>query len=264
MNIIAMTCMCVDVFDASGELRPGGEALNFAAVASEYDNVSMSLLGAIGDDKYGAAILDSIVDKSINKDYIHVISGADTASHRIYLTENGDRYFKADSWNGGIHDCYRLTDHDKEKIKSADVVFITYDSPSFYDVLELRKTAGFQLAVDFNVDRDFAKLESVVPYVDFFFISGENSILPQFQRWSEKYGNIFNITLAENGSVTYHMGKEYRVSAVPVKEVIDTTGCGDSYHAAFLCTYLKDGDILEAMNEGARVASEILGHIGGF
>lgn len=41
MNIIAMTCMCVDVFDASGELRPGGEALNFAAVASK-------ILGHIG------------------------------------------------------------------------------------------------------------------------------------------------------------------------------------------------------------------------
>ena len=230
-NIIAMTCMCVDVFDASGELRPGGEALNFAAVASEHDNVSIYLLGAVGDDKYGAAILDSIKDKRIYKDYIHIISGADTASHRIYLTENGDRYFKADSWNGGVHDSYRLTEDDKEKIRSADVVFITYDSPSFYDVLELRKTASIKLAVDFNVSRDFSKLECVLPYVDFFFISGENAMLPQLQKWSEKYSNIFNITLAENGSVTYYFGKEYRVSAVPVNEIIDTTGCGDSYHA---------------------------------
>ena len=264
INIIAMTCMCVDVFDASGELRPGGEALNFAAIASKYDNVSVNLLGAIGDDKYGGAILSSIKDKRINKDYIHIVSGAETASHRIYLTENGDRYFKADSWNGGIHDSYRLTENDKEKITSADVVFITYDSPNFYDALELKKTANFQLAVDFNVVRNFARLECVVPYVDFFFISGEESILPKFQKWSEKYNSIFNITLAENGSVTYYNGKEYRVRAVPVDEVIDTTGCGDSYHAAFLCTYLKDGDILKAMNNGSQIASETLGHIGGF
>lgn len=263
-NLLAMTCMCVDVFDASKEIRPGGEALNFAAVASEYDNVEVTLLGAIGDDDYGTVILESIKDKSINKDYIHIISGADTASHRIYLTENGDRYFKADSWNGGIHDVYRLTAADKERIVSADTVFITYDSPNFHDVLELKKTATFRLAVDFNVVRDFARLENVVPYVDFFFISGEDSILPQFQKWSEQHDNIFNITLAENGSVTYHKGKKFRVSAVPVSEVIDTTGCGDSYHAAFLCTYLKNGDIVGAMNEGSKVASKTLGHIGGF
>ena len=235
MNIIAMTCMCVDVFDDTGEIRPGGEALNFAAIASKYNHISVDLLGAIGDDDYGKAILKSIENKPINKEFIHIISGSATANHRIYLTEKGDRYFKDDSWNGGIHDTYLLSDSDKNRIASADIIFITFDSPNFDDVLELRKSCRFQLAVDFNV-----------------------------LRWSERYDNIFNITLAENGSVTYYMGKEYRVDAVPVNNVIDTTGCGDSYHAGFLCSYLRDCDIINAMNEGSRVASKTLSHIGGF
>ncbi len=67
---------------------------------------------------------------------------------------------------------------------------------------------AISLAVDFNVLRDFKKIETIVPYINFFFISGEKSILLQFQKWSEWYDNIFNITLAENGSVTYYMGKE--------------------------------------------------------
>ena len=264
MNIIAMTCMCVDVFDDTGEIRPGGEALNFAAIASKYNHISVDLLGAIGDDDYGKAILKSIENKPINKEFIHIISGSATANHRIYLSEKGDRYFKDDSWNGGIHDTYLLSDSDKNRIASADIIFITFDSPNFDDVLELRKSCRFQLAVDFNVLRDFKKIEPIVPYIDFFFISGEKSILLQFQKWSERYDNIFNITLAENGSVTYYMGKEYRVDAVPVNNVIDTTGCGDSYHAGFLCSYLRDCDIINAMNEGSRVASKTLSHIGGF
>ena len=263
MNIIAMTCMCVDVFDATGEIRPGGEALNFAAIASEYDNVSIDILGAIGDDAYGAAVLESIKGKRINKKYIRTISGA-TASHRIYLTENGDRYFKEDSWNNGVYGIYRLDESAKEKIVTSDAVFTTYNCPNFHEVLELRKSSQFQLAVDFNIIRDFDALENIVPYIDFFFISGEKTILSQFHKWSKKYNSIFNITLAENGSVTYFMGKEYRVNAVPVSEVIDTTGCGDSYHAAFLCSYLKDANIINAMNEGSRVASKTLSHIGGF
>lgn len=264
MNVIAMTCICVDVFDASEEIRPGGEALNFAAIASEYDNVSTTLIGAVGDDDYGTAILESIKNKRISREHIHVVSGAQTASCRIYLTEDGDRYFKPDSWNGGVLDSFRLSDADKERIASADAVFITYDSPNFGDVLELKKKGDFKLAVDFNIVRDFEKLEGVVRHVDFFFISGEEAILPQFQEWSERYDSIFNITLAENGSVTYYKGKEYRVSTVPVNEVVDTTGCGDSYHAAFLCTHLKSGDIIDAMNEGSRAASKTLRHIGGF
>ncbi len=264
MNITAMTCMCVDVFDDTGEIRPGGEALNFAAIASEYNHVSIDILGAIGDDNYGKAILESIENKRINKEFIHIIAGSTTANHRIYLTEKGDRYFKDDSWNGGIHDTYLLSDSDKNKIVSSDIVFITYDSPNFDEVLELRKSGFFQIAVDFNILRDFKMLENIVPYIDFFFISGEESILSQFHKWSEQYCNIFNITLAENGSVTYYMGKEYRVNAVPIDKVIDTTGCGDSYHAGFLCSYLRDSNIINAMNEGSRVASKTLSHIGGF
>lgn len=52
-KIVAMTTMCGDIFDATGEIRPGGEALNFAAIASEYPHVEISLVGAIGDDECG-------------------------------------------------------------------------------------------------------------------------------------------------------------------------------------------------------------------
>ena len=107
-------------------------------------------------------------------------------------------------------------------------------------------------------------METVLPFVDFFMISGDDSVLPVAKAWSEKYDGLFNVTLAANGSVTYHHGQEYRVQAVPVKEVIDTTGCGDSYHAGFICSYVKDGDIIAAMNEGSKVASETLAHLGGF
>ena len=100
--------------------------------------------------------------------------------------------------------------------------------------------------------------------MDFFFISGEESLLPVFRDWSLKYDGIFNVTLAEKGSVSFQKGQEYRTLAVPVEEIIDTTGCGDSYHSAFICFYVKERDILKAMEEGSRAASETLTHLGGF
>ena len=59
-------------------------------------------------------------------------------------------------------------------------------------------------------------------------------------------------------------GQEYRVPAAPVSEIVDATGCGDSYHAGFLCEYARTGDVIAAMNEGSRAASRTLSHLGGF
>ena len=35
INLVALPCLCVDVFDGTDELRAGGEALNFAVHASK-------------------------------------------------------------------------------------------------------------------------------------------------------------------------------------------------------------------------------------
>ena len=205
-----------------------------------------------------------IAQRPIDGKNVHVISGGMTATHRISIDEHGDRYFKPGAWNGGVLNTYRLTESDYAALDAADIVFCTWFSPNFREVLEARKAGTFQLAVDFDIERSFAKMEEVLPWVDFFMISGDDSVLPIAKAWSEKYDGLFNVTLAARGSVTYHRGAEYRVSAVPVSEVIATTGCGDSYHAGFVCSYAKDGNILAAMQEGSRTASETLGHVGGF
>ena len=37
INLVALPCLCVDVFDGTDELRAGGEALNFAVHASKFE-----------------------------------------------------------------------------------------------------------------------------------------------------------------------------------------------------------------------------------
>ena len=263
-RILCMPTLCADIFEHSGEILPGGEALNFACIACRYDHVDVSLLGAIGEDAPGRHIQQVIRDRRIDGRNVHVIPGGATATHKISIDAHGDRYFKPGAWNGGVLNTYRLTEHDVAAMNAADIVFCPWYSPNFREALEARKKGGFRLAIDFDIERDFMKMESVLTWVDFFMISGDDSVLPVARTWSEKYDGLFNVTLAERGSVTYHHGTEYRVAAVPVDRVIDTTGCGDSYHAGFICSYVKDGDVTAAMHEGSRVASETLSHVGGF
>lgn len=265
IKIVAMSTICADVFDNTEEIRLGGEALNFAMTISKYPHVSISLMGAVGDDHIGQKAVECIKDrKTIDMSCVHVMDNGKTASNKIYHDSDGNRYFKNDSWDGGVYQDFKLSDIDRKKLQESDLVFINYYSPNFQDILELKSKYGYQMAVDFDVVRNFPELEGIIKQIDFVFFSGDEQTLMVLKKWSNLYDGIFNATLAEKGSVSFHKGSEYHIDAVPVKKIVDTTGCGDSYHAAFLASYLKSYSIKMAMEEGSVVASNTLSFIGGF
>lgn len=264
IKLTALPCICADVFYGTEIIRPGGEALNFAVHASHFKDICVTLLGVVGKDKYAEAIMDSIAKFDIDKNHIRIDERYHTANNMTYLTESGDRYYKDDSWDGKILDNIVLNDNEIKILSGSDVVFVHFWASCFSQVVELKKTLGFKLAVDFDVYRDFAVMERYAPYVDFFMISGSEELLPKFRKLSDKYRCLFNISLAERGSVTYFQGQEFRVQAVEVESIIDTTGCGDSYHAGFICSYMLENDIEKAMETGSKIAAETLKHYGGF
>ena len=104
INLVALPCLCVDVFDGTDELRAGGEALNFAVHASKFEEFNVSILGAVGQDSYAKFIMDSVSDKRIDVSHVRVEEDKVTANNRTYLTADGDRYYKDDSWTGDIVD----------------------------------------------------------------------------------------------------------------------------------------------------------------
>ena len=264
IRLTALPCLCVDVFYGTDTIRPGGEALNFAAHASRFRDIDVTLLGVVGKDKYAEAIMEAISKLDIDKSHIRIDERYPTANNMTYLTESGDRYYKDDSWNGKILDNLVLSDTEIKVLSESDVVFVHFWASCFSLVTELKKTFGFKLAVDFDIYRDFSDMERYAPYVDFFMISGSEELLPRFRELSDKYPCLFNMSLAEHGSVTYFNGQEFRVQAVKVENIIDTTGCGDSYHAGFVCSYMLGNDIEKAMNVGSEIAAETLKHYGGF
>lgn len=96
INLVALPCLCVDVFDGTDELRAGGEALNFAVHASKFEEFNVSILGAVGQDSYAKFIMDSVSDKRIDVSHVRVEEDKVTANNRTYLTADGDRYYKDD------------------------------------------------------------------------------------------------------------------------------------------------------------------------
>ena len=74
--------------------------------------------------------------------------------------------------------------------------------------------------------------------------------------------DIVAVTMSERGSVILAGGKRFPVAAVPVKEVVDTTGAGDLYAAGFLYGFTHGLPLPECGRLGAACASDIITHLG--
>jgi len=261
-KILALTCCCVDVFPERGDIIAGGNALNVAASCSKTGKADAFLMGNIGTDLYGEKIKEAADKYRINRDRLYEIDGV-SASNKVYLTADGDRYFKDDSWTSGVYQDYKISIHDETFMRSFDAVATTFNDPNFADILKVRYGSDFLLSVDFLDHTPKEEWSDYLCAIDLFFISGKSESLPLLKKWSVEYPEtVFVATLGENGSIAYKSGEEYICEAVKVEKVIDTTGCGDSYQGAFIVDYLINNNVLSAMKAGSEAAAVTLSFVG--
>ncbi|MBN8544088.1 MAG: adenosine kinase [Alphaproteobacteria bacterium] len=74
--------------------------------------------------------------------------------------------------------------------------------------------------------------------------------------------DIIAITMSDKGSLILTKDKRTMVDAVPVREVVDTTGAGDLYAAGFLYGYVNGMDLRDCGRLGSACASDIITHLG--
>ncbi|MCL2384952.1 MAG: adenosine kinase [Alphaproteobacteria bacterium] len=70
------------------------------------------------------------------------------------------------------------------------------------------------------------------------------------------------VTRSEKGSVVVTADETFSVPAVPVEDVVDSTGAGDLFAAGFLAGLSRNLSYEESARLGAIVAAEIIQHIG--
>jgi sugar/nucleoside kinase (ribokinase family) len=59
------------------------------------------------------------------------------------------------------------------------------------------------------------------------------------------------VTFADRGSLIRSTSGTRRIAAIPPKEIVDATGCGDTYLAGYVAARLRGG----APNDAARMAA---------
>lgn len=262
MNIVAMTVCAVDSFIKTGKSFLGGNSLNFAAQAKSSSPESVvSLIGAVGRDEQGERVRAFLERRGILTDRLYGLSGR-TATNQLFNDEAGERFGVPGAWNGGVYETFLLSEEDWRFALGCDIIATHGNNPNFNEFLA-RKNGKALLAVDFLDVLNDVPMEGRLEGIGIALISAPENLTSRYSALSEKSGALIVQTMGAAGSIAFHQGKTYRQKAIPVPKVVDTTGCGDSYFAAFTVNFAKTRDIASSMEAGAKAAAAVLGHFGG-
>ena len=276
MKLVSVGEASADFYSNTNQTLVGGISLNFAVQAKRCGVDAVSLVSRVGNDANGKLIVDKLADEQIDASHVAVVDGK-TAHCEIVVLENGERYFPPNSYHQNVLADFVPDTQALSFIQTHDVVVcrydITYTKVAFDLIMCDLPFAGKKVA-DFGDWFDYdGRHEAIFPYldqIDLAFISGDAETVEVFRRaMSQSKGPISHhnkaqvvITLGENGSVALVNGNTIRQAAIPVANILDTTGCGDAFQAAFTVNYFQSNDLKNALHAGAVHASTTLQHLG--
>jgi fructoselysine 6-kinase len=262
MDVLGMTVACADVYENRCETRVGGNAVNYLTRCRRLGVARCSFVGAVGDDEAGRAVAHHLAREGIDGSHLRVLSGR-TASNRIHVGADGERRFLPDSWESGVYGTFRLSEDDWSFALGHDLWTMASVDPSFAEMLR-RRTPRQTVSVDFLDTGDLAGMERALERVDLVFASGDDGLADGMRALARRTGKLLVTTLGAGGSVTFQGEEVVRQPALAVAEVVDTTGCGDAFQAAFAVSWLERHRLRDALLAGARAAQEVIGRFGGW
>lgn len=248
----------------------GGDALNEAAILAKFGK-NVELVSKVGLDDAGEQVLDYMERLGLSTDSVVIEDGLTTGMNVVLVDENGERCFLTNP-TGSLRRL-SLTDVEKYLDDAADLVsfagmFVSAQLtiPAMEQIFhKIKQKPGRMLAVDMTKAKNGERLEdlqALLPYIDYIFPNeAEIALLTGQPDAAVNAGLLVQagvscavITCGGNGCLICTADGIRRIPAYPVKEVVDTTGAGDSFVAGFLWA-LSEGMELEACGKFACAAA---------
>lgn len=263
----------VDKYEHIKTMYPGGNCVNFAVYAKMFGAKRSAYMGYFGNDAEAEHVMYALDDIGIETVKCKQLEGENGCARATLV--DGDRVFLGSN-EGGIRGKtpYVLDRFDLEYIRKFDFVhsgnycFMEKELPKIHE-------AGVPISFDFSDDSEDSYYAEVAPTVDYAFCSfdGTDEEAREHLKKIVSYGPKLAVaSRGADGCILYD-GQEYYVQkAVPIKEVVDTMGAGDSLITSFMVAYtdhLKKGitgetAIRESLAAAAEFASKVCGMNGAF
>jgi sugar/nucleoside kinase (ribokinase family) len=255
----------------------GGSCANTVAAASMLGS-NVAFVGKVARDALGEIFVHDLTSLGVHFDTPVAADGPPTARCLVFVTPDGQRTMA--TYLGA---CVELgpSDIDPELIAAGRFMYLEgylWDPPqakaALRQAMQIARSSGGKVAMTlsdpFCVARHRDEFTSLVSGpVDVLFanqIEAESliGVADVWQAVTALQGRceIVVITRGDQGSIIVTADAVHEVPAVRVPEVVDSTGAGDLYAAAFLHGLAAGWDLVHCARAGSAAAAEIITHIG--
>jgi len=260
MKVACFSVAAMDFFPQQNKHFAGGNSLNQAVRYRQMGHQS-AFIGSLGTDEAGRRIMELLQAESVDTSYTYQMNGH-TANNQIVNDEAGERYGVEGAWDGGVYENFELGEADWEYISGFDVWSTHANCPSYSESLKRKNKSQF-MSVDFLHLKDYDLLERSLQVVDIAYFGGTADMVNDLTRIAKGNRGILVLTLGAEGSIAFEGDKSYTQKALPMDKVIDTTGCGDAFQAAFTATYFHTKDIPSSLLAGGKLGRKAASSYGG-
>lgn len=259
------------VTQASASTEQGGGPVATALCTLSALGWSTVLLDSQSDDATGGSILRELADLGVDTSHIRIHKGY-TSTHAQILVRKSD---------GGRHihylpaTCPELSpmDVDAALLQGAALLHVNGRHEAVArEAVKIAAEAGVPVSFDGGAGRWRESLRVLVlaSRIRIFArefalkFAGTDSLESAAQMLNADSPELLVITDGVRGSWVWARGGEpFHQPAFPVSPVVDTTGCGDVFHGAFLHGWLRKWPLRRTAEFASKVAAESARHLGG-
>ncbi|WP_212945695.1 ribokinase [Heyndrickxia oleronia] len=234
---------------------PGGKGAN-QAVASSRLGAEVIMIGRIGDDNYGEVILENLQKNNIDTKYVEPVTGEKSGTAHIILAEDDNSIIVVKGANDYVTPEY--VENALDVIKQADIVLIQQEIPE--ETVEYVANICNELNVSLLLNPAPARrLSQNIIDKARYITPNEHEASLLFEGLTKeealrKYPNKLFITEGKNGVRYFNGQSEVLIPSYQV-EVVDTTGAGDTFNAAFAVALSERKNIDDSIRFANRAAS---------
>lgn len=267
----------VEQFPAAREVQKavrmildGGGPVATALVTLSRLGARTAMLDRLSDDWVGSLILRDFQEDHVGTDNLEVSAGYSSSVANILVErKSGNRaIFYHPGSVPEITDIVRHT----QVIQSAKILHLNgRHREAVLPAIQAARQAGVKVSFDGGANRYHPGMREIVPQVDFCIVArdfavqytGENSMEQAGPVLLQSGPELIVITDGVRGSWVWHKeGLCFHQPAFTV-ETVDTTGCGDSYHGAFLYGLVQGMPLKQAAEIASAVAAMNAQTLGG-
>ena len=248
----------------------GGGPVATALVALSKLGGKAAMIDVIGDDWRGKRIEEEFEVYGVSTEHLQVIPGERSAVATILIhQEEKSRHIVFSPGSAAELDPKTIT---PELISSANYIHMNgRHIEACLRACELSKDLDVKISFDGGANRYRVELDPLIEATDICIVArqfaetctGETEI----ERTAEKLlanSEVVVITDGINGSWIFPRGRDsFHQKAYLIEDSVDTTGCGDSYHGAFLYGLANGMPLQETSSLASAVAGLNTRKVGG-